>query len=155
MNSDILERYRKVQERFNLPKFNDLKDTFQFEIDKEDGMFDQIRIEISERLFTFTEKIIEPIIAGSDSFCCLFEQNMLTDEEKNDLFRLYKKIQVLKWENNLLLTHPNEKKTMTWIAEAWSFWNNELESRLIEICKKFSNGWEYLVFENKETYYHG
>jgi len=69
MNSEILERYKKMQERFKLPRLNELRDTFKFDIEKKDGMFDQIRLEISDRLFTFTEKIIEPIIAGSDSFC--------------------------------------------------------------------------------------
>jgi hypothetical protein len=155
MNSDILERYKKMQERFNLPQLKELKDTFKFEIENEDGIFDQIRNGISDRLFAFTEKIIEPIIAGSDSFCCLFEENMLTDNERNDLFRLYKKIQVLKWENNLLLTHPNDKETMKWIRKAWNFWNSELEDKIIKICKKFSVGWECLEIENKETTYHG
>ena len=155
MNSEILERYKKMQERFKLPRLNELRDTFKFDIEKKDGMFDQIRLEISDRLFTFTEKIIEPIIAGSDSFCCLFEQNMLTDEERNDLFRVYKKIQVLKWENNLLITHPNEKEAMKWIRKTWNFWNNELENKIIKLCKKLSVGWECLEFENKETNYHG
>jgi len=144
MNSEILERYKKMQERFKLPRLNELRDTFKFDIE-----------EISDRLFTFTEKIIEPIIAGSDSFCCLFEQNMLTDEERNDLFRVYKKIQVLKWENNLLITHPNEKEAMKWIRKTWNFWNNELENKIIKLCKKLSVGWECLEFENKETNYHG
>ena len=155
MNSEILEHYKKMQERFKLPKLNELRETFKFEIENEDGMFDHIRLEISDRLFTFTEKIIEPIIAGSDSFCCLFEQNMLTEEEKNDLFGIYKKIQVLKWENNLLIIHANEEKTMRWIRKAWDFWNTELEAKIVKICKKLSIGWECLEIENKETNYHG
>ena len=155
MNSDILNRYKKVQERFDLPQLKELKDTFKFEIENKDGMFDQIRIEVSDRLFTFTEKIIEPVLAGSDSFCCLFEQNMLTDKERSDLFKIYKKIQVLKWENNLLITHPNEKETLKWIRNAWNFWNTELENKIVKICKRFSSGWEYLEVEDKGTNYHG
>src|SRR3989339_530540 len=100
---DSLSRYKKLQERFGLPKLNDLKSTFKFELNTENEIFDQIRVEMSDRLFSFSDRIIEPIIAGSESYCCLFEQNMLTEEERDELFQMYKKIQQLKWQNNLLM----------------------------------------------------
>src|SRR3989344_3858802 len=115
MNSEIPERYKRMQDKLQLPKLNELRETFKFEIENEEEIFDQIRIEISERLFTFTERIVEPIIAGSDSLCCMFEQNMVTDEERSRMFELYKKIQVLKWENNILMMRPDEKEIAKWI----------------------------------------
>ena len=141
--------------KFDLPQLNDLKQTFRFEIEKEDEMFEQIRLEISERLFTFTEKLIEPIIGGSDSFCCMFEQDMINNKERNELFKIYRKIQVLKWENNLLTMKPDEERTMQWIRKAWSFWNNELESTLTSLCDKLSTSWEDLRLKNEKTDYHG
>jgi hypothetical protein len=155
METDIFEKYRKLQEKFNLPQLNELKETFRFEIEKEDEMFDQIRVEMSDRLFTFTEKLIEPIIGGSDSFCCMFEQNMVTDRERNELFMIYKKIQVLKWENNLLTMKPDEERTVEWIMKAWSFWNNELECTLTKLCQKLSSSWGNLKLKNEKTSYHG
>ena len=155
METDIFEKYRKLQEKFDLPQLNELKHTFRFEIEKEEEMFDQIRMEMSDRLFTFTERLIEPIIGGSDSFSCMFEQNMVTDKERNELFILYKKIQVLKWENNLLTMKPDEEKTVEWIRKAWSFWNNELENTLSSLCEKLSSSWRDLRLKNEKTSYHG
>jgi len=155
METEIFEKYRKIQEKFNLPHLNELKETFKFEIEKEDEIFDQIRMEISDRLFTFTERLIEPIIGGADSFCCLFEQNMITKKERFELFILYKKIQVLKWENNLLTMKPDEAKTAEWIAKAWAFWNEELETMLTELCRKLSISWGNLKLKNEKTSYHG
>jgi len=57
-----------MQDRFDLPQLNELKERFKFDLEENEKIFDQIRNEISERLFTFTEKIIEPVIAGSDSY---------------------------------------------------------------------------------------
>ncbi len=155
MNPDVLERYRRVQEKFGLPQLNELRGTFKFEIDNDQEIFDQIRQEMSERLFSFTERIIEPIIAGSESVCCLFEQNMVSKEEKEMLFELYKKIQALKWENNLLILRPDEKQTLDWIRKTWDFWNNDLGDELGKTCRKLSDSWKKLQFTEERTNYHG
>lgn len=155
MNSAVLERYRRVQEKFGLPHLKDLKGTFKFDIDNDQEIFDQIRHEMSERLFSFTERIIEPIIIGSESVCCLFEQSMVTKREKETLFELYKKIQVLKWENNLLILRPDEKQTLEWIRKTWDFWNNDLGEELSKTCKKLSESWKDLEFRDTKTNYHG
>jgi len=155
MNSTVLERYRRVQEKFGLPHLKELKETFKFDIDNDQEIFDQIRHEMSERLFSFTERIIEPIIAGSESICCLFEQNMVTKHDKEVLFELYKKMQVLKWENNLLILKPDEKQTLDWIRKTWDFWNNDLGDELSQMCKKLSDSWKELEFKEAKTNYHG
>jgi len=152
---DSLSRYKKLQERFGLPKLHELKNTFKFEVNGENEIFDQIRMEISDRLFSFSDRIIEPIIAGAESFCCLFEQNMVTDKEREELFEIYRKIQELKWENNLLMLKHNEKATAEWIRKTWALWNNEMNYTLSKICKKLSVSWREMTIENKKTFYQG
>jgi hypothetical protein len=110
---------------------------------------------MSERLFSFTERIIEPIIAGTDSVSCLLEQNMITKREKENLFGLYKKIQVLKWENNLLILKPDQRQTLEWIRKTWDFWNNDLGNQLSKTCRKLSESWKKLKFKEDKSYYHG
>jgi hypothetical protein len=154
MKNDVLERYRKMQEKFNLPQLNELKATFKFDLENFENI-DQIRAEMSDQLFTFTEKVIEHIIVGNESFCCLFEQDMITPDERKTLFDLYKKVQVLKWENNLLTIKPNEKKTVEWIRKTWDLWNTGLEDELIKICKKMSENWSDLHFTTEKSQYHG
>lgn len=155
MNSEIFEKYKKVQEKFSLPQFTELRNAFKFDIDNEEEMFEQIRMEVSEKLFMLSERIVEHTITGSDSLCCLFEQNMISKKEREELFEIYKKMQVLKWENNLLLIHPNERETIKWIKKTWELWNNDLERVMTRLCKKLSNGWEDLRFEPEKTLYHG
>lgn len=154
MKVNGIERYRRMQEKFNLPRLNELKQAFKFDVENLENI-DQIRTEISDQLFTFTERVIEHLIVGNESFCCLFEQNMLEPDERKKLFEMYKKIQVLKWENNLLMIRPNDKKTGEWIRKTWELWSNELEAESTKICKKLSTGWSDLKFKSEKVQYTG
>lgn len=151
---NYLEKYKKAQEKFNLPHINELKETFKFELDENERIFDQIRIEMSDRLFVFTEKIIEPMISEADSLATFFEQNMISEKERSKFFDLYAKIQMLKWENNLLSIDASEKDVAEWIKKTWNFWNDEMKKELISICKKLSVSWKEIKNEKEKTDYH-
>ena len=155
MSSPNFQKYRRMQDKFNLPQLNELKETFKFEVVENEKIFDQIRNEISDRIFAFSDKIIEPVIAGSDSYSCIFEQEMLTDAERQKLFDIYKKIQVLKWENNLLMLNPDEKKAARWVKKTWELWNNEIEAELSKVCRKLSTSWQDLRFKSEHQNYNG
>ena len=150
-----LERYKKLQVKFDLPQLSELKNAFKFDLDSDEEIFDQLRVEMSDRLFSFTERILEPIVSLPDNFSSLYEQSMLTQEEREDVFEIYKKVQALKWENNLLMITPDEKETAKWIKRVWAFWNSELNPKLTVISKKMSSGWKNLKIKDEKTIYHG
>ncbi len=153
--TDVEDRYKKFQEQFGLPQLDKLQDTFKFDLENDDKIADKIRDQISDRLFMFTEKIIEPILGGLESYSCILENSMITDKERKRLFELYKKIQALKWENNLLMVKQDDKKTAEWINKTWDFWNNELETELSTLCNKLSISWVDLSFGREKASYHG
>jgi hypothetical protein len=155
MNPENSQRYKKLQEKFSLPHLKELREKFKIEVEDDEKVFDHIRFEVSEKLFMFTDKIIEPLVSGSDYLSCIYEQDMLTDDERVKLFNLYKKIQVLKWENNMIMIKPDEKKAAEWIKKSWDLWNNELESELTELCRRFSSNWHNLKLRSEKTAYHG
>jgi len=149
----FIKKYQIIQEKFNLPKFDELQKTFGIEISDEKNVLDHIRTEASDKIFAFSEKIIEPVVGGSDNFSCLFEQNMIGKKEMVELFEIYKKIQVLKWESNLLSIKYDEKRTAEWIKKMWSLWNNDIQNRLILLCEKFSVGWNELKIKKDDMHY--
>lgn len=155
MNSANFEKYKRIQEQFGLPQLTDLKTVFKLELEDEDLTFDELRTEISDKLFMFTEKIIEPIISGYDSFSGLYEQNMLSEKDVTSLFRLYKKMQVLKWENTLLMLKHDENATAEWIKKVWEMWNSEFEPELSRVSRKLSASWQTLEFKEKRQNYQG
>ena len=148
----VSEEYKKIQEKFNLPHLDELRVTFQFD-PNEFSDLDEIRDEISEKLFDFIERVVEPLI-WSMHHSHVIERDMLTKEEAKELFELYKKIQSLRWMNNLLIIRPNKEETAKWIKKSWEFWMN-LENKMTKLCRKFSDGWEELKVKREVTEYHG
>ncbi len=152
MSAENSKRYKRPTYEIN--GLDEIQKTFRIEIGPEDIVVEQVRNEISDKIFEFSEKILEPILSGSDSFCCAFEQSMIKSTEMEELFELYRKIQVLKWENNLISIRGDEKEMTKWINKTWKLWNEEIENKLIEICKKFSNGWENIKLKEGKADYH-
>ncbi len=155
MNQEIIDKYRKMQEEFSLPQLDELTEKFKIDVEEDEKIFDQIRNDMSEKLFMFSERIIEPVIGGLDSFSCMFEQNMITEAERRDLFELYKKIQMLKWENNILLISPDDKKIAEWIKKTWDFWNSDMQEKMLKFSVKMSSAWGDLKFKKDRSIYLG
>jgi len=149
----IVEKYKKFQDIHKLPHLSKLTQTFGFEIEDEEELLDQIRLEVFDKILSFTEKVLEPIIMGGDSYSSFFEQEMLSKKEREELFHIYRKIQTLKWENYLISIRPEEKKNADWINKAWSFWNTEFETKVIDTCTKLANGWNDIKFEKPKKNY--
>jgi|SRR3989339_1321356 len=148
----VLDSYRKAQSRLGLPQFEKLQNIFQFEIEEQDDIHD-VRNEISNRLFDFTERVIEPILWGSHN-SSMIEREMLVEMDVYNLFEAYKEIQSLRWRNNLLTIKANETSTMEWIRDMWKFWR-DFEPLTEKLSVKFSNGWKNLKFKEVATEYQG
>ncbi len=148
---DDLEEYKRIQAKFNLPEISELKNAFQFTENISD--LDEMRNEMTNKIFEFTERVIEPLV-WCNSQCHMIEKSMLTDEESKDLFSTYKKTQALKWRNNLLTIKPDKKESAKLIKDLWDFWN-AFEPNMSKICIKFSDGWSDLKFKKEHVEYNG
>ena len=150
--ADIFEDYKRIQQKFGLPHLDKLKTVFQLEIEPECDL-DEIRNEISNRLFEFTERVIEPLM-WSNQHCSMIEREMLHESEGHEIFELYREIQTLRWRNNLLSIKPEAKGTAEWIRDLWTFWKT-FEIVGTKMCLKFANGWQTLKFKEVDAEYHG
>ena len=148
----MLDSYKKLQEKFGLPHLDKLQSAFQFEIDEKVDLND-IRDEISTKLFDFTEREIEPLL-WSAHYCHAVERNMLVPQEAQQVFELYKQIQALRWRNNLLTIRPDPEETAHWIADMWNFWK-QFDQIVGSLCSKFSTGWEKLNIKEAVAEYQG
>lgn len=147
----VLDSYKRLQQKFGLPHLEKLQSAFQFEIDDEADL-DDIRNEISGKLFDFSERVIEPLL-WSVHYRHIIERNMLAAHETRSLFELYKQIQAFRWRNNLLLLRPDEDATARLILDLWIFWKR-FGDVAGEVCVKFSKGWANLNFKETVAEYH-
>lgn len=149
-----MRRDKKHRKDFlNIP-ISEIEEAFEIDIEPGEGMLEKMRTEMSDKFFDFTENIIEPILSSNNNLCCMFERNMLDEKDTEEIFEIYKKIQSLKWEHNLLLLKKNENKTAEWIKKTWELWDREIQGKLVDICEKFSSGWKKTKITEEETSYH-
>ncbi len=136
-----IKKYEDIQTKMNLPKLDELQKAFNLELDFfEESIVDHVRNEMADAIFEFSEKIIEPLLTA-ENFCCEFEQKMLSKKELDDIFTMYRKVQSLKWENNILAIKNDEKRSAEFISKMWELWQKDLEKKLDHLCKKLSDGW--------------
>ena len=156
MEKDILKKYKKLQPLYSLPKFSDLENAFRLELNDSNQIMSQIRNDMSEKIFSLTERIIEPLIGiGYENFSGVLEQVMVDKSQKMRLFDIYKKVQQLKWENTRLMINSNEKSSAIWIKNTWNLWDKEFESEIKNLCKRMSIAWEKFEISEEKPTYHG
>ena len=155
MQNDFSADARKVKTpKIELPyELQKLQQVFQFDAEEFDGDIDEIRNEISNKLFDFTERVIEPLV-WSHHHSHVIEQEMLSPVEGKELFELYKQIQAFRWRNNILSIKSNNIETNKWIRDLWSFWQ-DFEKKTTKIFEKFASGWETLKFKKENVEYNG
>ena len=149
MEKNILEKYKKFKVIYKLPHFSELETNFKIDCENiSTGVIDHIRNEMSEKIFSVSERILEPIIGNFDSLSSVYEQDMIKKDEKRKLFNIYRKIQVLKWKNTMLMINPDDKESAKWIKDTWTLWKNELKTEVTILCKNMSVRWD--TFESKK-----
>ena len=149
--TDLLEDYDKIRAKFNLPEMKEIKYTFQLNEDVKN--IEQVCNEMTNKIFDYIERVVEPLVWCNNQ-CHMIERSMLRKDEVKDLFSTYKKIQALKWRNNLLTIKPNRPESIKLIKDLWLFWN-DFEPNMSKICTKFSDGWSNLTFKKEQVEYHG
>ncbi|MBI5332129.1 MAG: hypothetical protein HZB65_01005 [Candidatus Aenigmarchaeota archaeon] len=147
----ISEEYKKLQARFDLPELESLNNVFQF--DKDISNIEDMRNEMTNRLFEFSENVVEPLL-WCNNHCHMIERDMLLNEENTTLFDIYKQVQSFKWRNHLLSLKPNKQDSLCLIKDLWTFWN-AFEPGMSKICRRFSAAWTNLKFKNENVGYHG
>lgn len=146
--SKLKKKYRK------LPEWTWLRKNFKIKIEEDGHILEQIRSSVVEKLDLMARSIIEPIIGGAENYCCYYERAMLSAEEKKEMFQIYKTLQALLWESNMLAVDFSEKGAAEWLAEVKKDFD-AVQPKLVKFCKRLADGWGKYKKSEVETAYHG
>ncbi|MBS3056367.1 MAG: hypothetical protein J4473_02955 [Candidatus Aenigmarchaeota archaeon] len=154
--ASFFKEYKTIQRKFQLPHINDLQKKFKIEFDSEIPVIENIREELSDKIFDFSDRVLEPLLSEPDTLHGFIEHHMISDEDRRKLFEIYKKIQSLKWENHILSINSSEESSGNWIKKAWDLWNSDIEQAVMDICRRFSEEWRKIEpLKNNEEVIHG
>ncbi len=147
------EEYEKLRKKYkNLPQWAWMQKSFPFA--EEDGpVLLQLRKAISDKLEEVASQI-EPIISGGEDYRSYFERRMLSAQEKEELFNLYKKLRSFTWELTKLSLQYSESDYCKFLESLKSRWE-DIRVGLEKFSERLSEGWKEYKKESESTAYHG
>jgi len=149
------EEYNKFQEKYQLPSFEEMNETFHIEkiADVETRYFlREIRKFMSEKFSSYS-RFLESMINPSNGPMFIFPiVRILNAEDKkvlSDSYRILAKIQVDLVENDL---HYSESSEVNFIKESYTAWKI-IEGDLLKIVQKIKLNWDKKFEENGKGYF--
>ena len=139
---DLHEHYNKLKEQFNLPEFDALNHEFEIEtIEAESFLLRNLRRKVIEKLESVS-KVLEDILQPDQHLCSLTECKYFNDDEKKEVFELYRKIMVILRQSLRAEIVDGDKENADFIIMLFQEWNN-IKDDLIKITTKLVDSWEH------------
>jgi len=155
-NLKILKQdYKKIQEKYNLPNFEELNDDFQIEKAAEnetDFLLREIRKLIAERFFNylrFIETLLNPVNVPMFVFSIIKTFNI---QEKEKLTKIYKKLAKKEVELIELDIASTEEKEAKFIKDSYNLWQ-EIKKDVLSVVGVIKKNWDAKVEDNKKDYF--
>lgn len=152
---DLKKDYKKIQEKYNLPSFEDLNQNFQIEKISEvetDYLLREIRKFIADKFsnyLRFIEAMLNPMNVPMFIFSLI---KTIGPEEKNKLTKIYKKFAKIEVEIISLDLVFSENKDAEFIKKSYEVWE-EVKKELSGILKVVEGNWENKSQSNEKGYY--
>ncbi len=141
---DFKKEYEKVQKKYSLPSFEELDTYFEIE-DASDGKHPlrTVRKKIEEKLEHLAMQL-NAILQPETKVIDLEECKMFTDEEKDRMLDLFKKLMIFARQANLISLDPSEKKETEFIQTVYEAWIKKggVQEQMISITKKLVESWK-------------
>jgi len=152
---NLKKKYKTFQEKYFLPKFEELNDDFSIEkiADLEtDFLLKEIRRFISEKFSNYlrlVESIIHPINSPIFVFAII---KSLSQEDLENLKEVYKKL--VKQEIKILKLDvlSSEKEEADYIKNSFVAWK-EIKNSIFKIAEKIEKNWDNKFEENNKSYF--
>ncbi|MBI4159070.1 hypothetical protein HY500_02310 [Candidatus Woesearchaeota archaeon] len=139
---NIEEEFKKL--KYNLPDFRKLDE--EFEISNIQGLEDKrflsrfIRRKVNEKVIFFC-RIIESILyPQSPNYISMVESRIFTEEEKQEISELYKRLMHYEKESLILDIESDDKASARYINEVFNSWP-EIKKEMVVITKKMQKAW--------------
>ena len=139
--SELIKKYNQLKEKYNLPEFSELNETFDIEeIDSETELIlRKIRKNIGEKMANysrFTEIILNPSNAPIFFFKIL---KKLDNADKDSLSKIYEILGNYELKSLSLDIDYNEKNEAEFIKESYNIFNKNIKNELLKIIEKLNS----------------
>ena len=154
MEHDIKKEYEVLKKKYNLPEFSLLDSEFEISsIDEPNFLVRHIRKKIDERVEYFC-KILEGILQPDTCLSGLHECKFFNEQQKKDIYALYKKLMVMNRYAVELSILNNEQQDVSFILETVQEWD-EIKKKLARYASQLKENWEKEIEVKEDVGYFG
>ena len=150
----IKKDYEELKKMYKLPSYDEINNDFEIScLEDEKFLLRTIRRKIVEKLDAYS-KIIEQVLMPESNQISLVECQIITDEEKKELYNLFKRLVYFDRLSIETSINEDDKKTSDFINEFWKEWPS-IKEQLSEVMSKLKQGWTKEIKLKEERNYLG
>jgi len=151
----LKQEYKKIQEKYNLPSFEELNEDFNIEKASEvqvELLIREIRRFVADKLsnyMRFVEAILNPVNVPMFVYSLI---KSLDTQEKEKLKEIYKKLSKNELKLIELDINYSEEKEALFIRDSYKMWQ-EMKKDLLDIFEKANKNWDNKVESKNKDYF--
>ena len=141
MANEIEKEYNNLSKKYKLPKFKDIDEEFEISaLDNEKFLIKNILRGISEKLEFYIEFISNLVHPDGTSISSMYEIRFFTEDEKNGMYMLFKKL--MKTDRNVieLVLKNDEKEQSDFLNKFIADWK-DMKKELLKYIEKMKDSW--------------
>ena len=151
----LKQEYKKIQEKHNLPGFEEMNSNFNIEKAAEvevDLLIREIRRFVADKLanyMRFAEAILNPVNVPMFVYSLI---KSLDVQEKEKLTEIYKKLSKNELKLIELDINYSEEKEALFIRESYAMWQ-DMKKDLLDVIEKANKNWDNKVESKNKDYF--
>lgn len=140
MGEETAKRYEQLRKKYALPDFAELDREFEVaDIEDNGNVLRAVRKKVYEKIADSCA-ILEEVLQPDTNVSNLYESRFFDEEEKKDIFDLYRRIMSVRRRCDALGVINDEGSDAAFIAETLAFWRKE-KQHLIAVISKLQESW--------------
>jgi len=137
----IKEEYEKLKKKHSLPDFKELDESFEVStIDREEFLLREIRRKIDEKIELYIKLLERLLQPDPSSLSDMYECKIFEDDEKDELYQLFKKLMYFDRFSIETSVGENDKRSSDFINKFWREWP-EIKGKFLNFAKKAKDEW--------------
>lgn len=142
MDNGIEKEYNKLSKKYKLPKFKEIDGEFEISTLENTGfLIRSILRRIEEKLEFYIEIIGNLVHPDASNISSMYEIRYLSDDEKNNMYMLFKKLMKVNRSIIEQILVSDEKKQTIFLNNFFVQWS-DMKKELVSYISKMRESWD-------------
>lgn len=139
--TDVKGDYEKLQKKYRLPDYEYINSDFEISsIEQKKFLLREIRRKMFNKFDGIKELLELIILPDTNSFSSMYETKLFDEEEKNQIYNIYRTLMMIDRLATIVNLKSNEKEDAEFILNALEEWK-KIKIQLLPFLEKLKNNW--------------